>query len=286
MLRFIPSFKHTIFHTVYICQTFLQNIPSGVIVLSAIAFTYAIVQFLITQYKIFNFKKILNYKKKIPAFLHDIESKHNLEKQIILIENNKPLAFCMGIFNPKIYISSGLLEIMDKKETEAIILHEKYHLENKDNLWLTGLNFLKNMLFFFPITSDLVNHFEGKEEVYADQKATEVLGKRFVISALKKILLYSDNKLYGFSFSKSEHIEIRIYNLIEKSHRQLPAKGKNIAISLISFFIFFTLAFMPITSTEVHAQGKDAVMMCIGNQSCEYRCQQEQKLFTPLLRSS
>ncbi len=286
MLRFVPSFKHAVFHTVYMCQTFLQNIPSGIVFLFGIALLYAILQFMVSQYKGYRLKKTYRYQKKRPVTLYEIESLYNLKNRIILLDDKKPLAFCMGIFTPKIYLSSGLLKIMNPKELEAVILHEKYHMENRDNLFLVGLHFLKNLLFFFPFTNDLVHNFEQKEEIYADQKATGIVGTTSVVSALKKMFLYSDDKQFASSFSKSNHLEARISKLIGKPYLRLPLQVKNIAISILSFLVFTVLSSIPVSSTEVHVQGKDVVMMCIGNQSCEIRCQQEQLFFTPIKRSS
>lgn len=286
MFRFVPSFKHAVFHTVYLCQTFLQNIPSGIVFLFGIAVLYAILQLMISQYRGYTLKKTFRYQKHKPLILNRLENLYELKNKIILLNDKKPLAFCMGIFTPKIYLSSGLLKIMNNKELEAVILHEKYHMENKDNLFLVGLHFLKNLLFFFPFTRDLVHNFEQKEEIYADQKAAREIGTSSVVAALKKMFVYNDNNQYALSFSKSKDIEARIYNLIGKSHSRLPIQIKNIAISIASFGVFMILSSIPVSSTEVTIQGKDVVMMCIGNQSCEYRCQQEQLFFTPIKRSS
>lgn len=286
LLRFVPSFKHAVFHTVYLCQTFMQNIPSGVIYLFATALLYAIVQFIFTQYKLYKLRNNFNFETKSSHILNRIESTHNLQKRIILIKDTRPLAFCMGIFSPKIYLSSGLIKIMNSRELEAVILHERYHVESKDNLCLIGLHFLKNLLFFFPFATDIVHNFEKNEEMAADQKAADIVGTISVVSALKKMFLYSNNNHYGFSFSKSQHIETRIFKLVGKASPQHSFGIKNIAISIISIVCFMILSSIPVSSTEIHAQGKDVIIMCLGNKNCENSCQQEQMFFTPIKRSS
>ena len=76
------------------------------------------------------------------------------------------MAFCLGFFRPKIYLSTGLTKLMNGPELEAIILHEKYHLLKRDNIFLTAVNFIKQLFLPFPILADLLdNLIKTKENV-------------------------------------------------------------------------------------------------------------------------
>lgn len=81
------------------------------------------------------FKTIL-YKRrliieKIPIRVLKLTDKYELVDKVKIILDRKPLAFCLGFFQPKIYLSTGLIKLMNGSELEAIILHEKYHLLKK-----------------------------------------------------------------------------------------------------------------------------------------------------------
>jgi len=281
LLRFVPSVKHAMLHTIYICQSYLQNIPLVTFSLIVITFLYAIARFLLNEYKTHLFKKKLRYVKMTPNVLNQIAHKYCLKNNFKVIRSNNPIAFCLGIVNPKIYISTGLLRILNEKELEGVMLHELYHLENRDNLLLVVFHFFKNVLFLFPFINDVIRNFETREEVRADEKAVRQIGNnRSIITALKKMLIYTEPGMqYGLPFFTIESMENRIYHLVGKPQSVFIINKRNILISVLSFVVVTTLVYMPITTSEVHAKGQDVVVMCFGNQSCEVMCKQSQMRF-------
>lgn len=282
--KFNPSIQHFIYHSVYICQSYLQYIPLFILLFVVITFIYAAFQFIVSHYKTYTFKRDLKYEPHIPSRIKKIENQFDLKNKIQILSDYKPRAFCMGIFFPKIYLSTGLLHMINGKELNAIILHEKYHITHRDNLVLVCLHFLRNLLFFFPFAHDIVNYFELKEEMSADEEAIRKLGDHtFIISALKKMLTFEDTTQYSFAFAKANHIEARINNLVGKPSKPVSLSIKNVILSVFSFLFITVLFQVPVMTTEIHAQGKDVVMMCFGNQSCDYMCKQNQSLYTPAM---
>src|SRR3989338_6497615 len=97
-----------------------------------------------------------------------------------------PLAYSITNIKPAIFFSVGLLEILNKKEMQAVLLHELYHIKNKSSIWKFSLNQIKRFapLSYFSSIRKSINN----EERDADLFAIKVQGtKRFLQSAKKKI---------------------------------------------------------------------------------------------------
>ena len=45
------------------------------------------------------------------------------EPSLHLIDTAKPIAFCVSILKPRIYVSMGMAELLSKKELEAVLFH-------------------------------------------------------------------------------------------------------------------------------------------------------------------
>ena len=104
--------------------------------------------------------------------------------RIFLLNIAKPIAFSTSYFKPKIFISAGLTDLLTRKETEAVLLHELAHINNKSSL-------LKSSTFFLRIISPLSNfssiHKEmSKDEIKADEFAIGIQGTEKYIKRAKK----------------------------------------------------------------------------------------------------
>lgn len=51
-----------------------------------------------------------------------------------LVETAQPMAWCVGFFNPQVYLSRGLLEQLDAKQLKTVLDHESSHALHYDNL--------------------------------------------------------------------------------------------------------------------------------------------------------
>lgn len=57
-----------------------------------------------------------------------------------VVESDKPLAWCAGMWKPEIYISRGLLERLDASQLKMVWAHEHCHARHKDNVRKTILH--------------------------------------------------------------------------------------------------------------------------------------------------
>lgn len=59
-------------------------------------------------------------------------TKANITAPVYVFSHSEPMAFCYGIVQPSIFLSSGLIKLMTKLELEAILLHEDQHIKQHD----------------------------------------------------------------------------------------------------------------------------------------------------------
>ncbi len=54
-----------------------------------------------------------------------------------VVNTPAPLAWCAGIFRPRIYLSRGLLSRLDERQIDVVLAHERNHAARRDNLRAT-----------------------------------------------------------------------------------------------------------------------------------------------------
>ncbi len=104
---------------------------------------------------------------------------------INVIDTAAPIAFSFRSWNSSIFISVGMLDILTRKEVEAVLLHELGHIVRKSS-WLTFASRFARMVspvaFFSPLT------VVQDEELNADNFAIKIQKtSEFISSARDKI---------------------------------------------------------------------------------------------------
>ena len=256
---------------VYICRSCLNTIFPFVQKIITVLLLVSFTSLLVNYIKSALFKRNLRLVSLKPKVISSFEEKYHLQDKITIFKDRKLMAFCMGVLNPRIFLSSQVLKSMTHREIEAIILHERQHLIGKDNLTMLILNLVKNALFFFPIVTDFVNGMEVRREIVADQSVTRETGRKIdIVSALRKIIESKPNYVFANAFSESFGIEPRIRFLIGKRHNWVSFRYGSIVISL-SVLLF--LMNITLSRVEIHPQTNSATMLCIDKGTCQNSCQ-------------
>lgn len=104
--------------------------------------------------------------------------------KVYFIDSAKPFAFTY--LKSKIFISIGLIELLNKKEIEAVILHEINHIQNRSSLlkfWTSFIRLLSPIAAFYSFDSHIYD-----EEIKADQfTIQEQRTNKHLLSAKQKI---------------------------------------------------------------------------------------------------
>ncbi len=271
-------------HSVYYCQTFIQSlslrIPHqiGLIIpiLLALLILIAAMKFLIIYIQTYRLRKKLIAKFQSHTGFLILLKKLGLTHQTYLVEDDKPFAFCFGIRSPKIYVSTTTVSLMNERELEAILLHEKYHLENKDTLTMLLASISQSLFPFFPLISDLLRNFRIEREIAADQEAVSKLGdSQALISVLKKFLSTPTIAIASApAIADADTLESRIKALVKHDFSFRKFRVINIFLSMIAVVTLGTLILVPVHAVELHADNQDVMMVCLQGDACSAWCKE------------
>ena len=106
-------------------------------------------------------------------------------KRCWVVDDPEPQAFCTGLLCPRVYLSSGALELLQEDELQAVVAHEAYHAERRDPLRFLVAGTLADALFFLPALRRMSERYAALAEVAADQAAVQAtFGSAALASAL------------------------------------------------------------------------------------------------------
>lgn len=113
-----------------------------------------------------------------------------------VVELDTPVAFSYGCLRPRVLVSTGLIELLLPSELEALLLHEREHVRQRDPLKVAVGKLLASTVFFAPLISGLYRRYLVEKELAADRAAVLEQGS-------------------------AEHLSAALLQLLD--HRQLPA---------------------------------------------------------------
>ncbi|MCL4353948.1 M56 family metallopeptidase [Patescibacteria group bacterium] len=254
-----------------VCDNCLSSIFPFIQKILTLLVAFALGNLLISYFRTVRFKNSLFPINHQSNHIKSLEKKYLLHNKIVVFNEVKLMAFSLGVFNPKIYLSTQLVKDMTRSEMEAIVLHEKQHIVGKDNLLLLLLSLLKTALFFLPVVSDFANNVEIQKEISADQIVAKETGEKTnIISALRKIIESKPSYVYANAFSESFSIEPRIRSLVGKKNQWFPLKFSSVVISLC---VMLFLANITLSRIEIHPQLNSSAMLCLDKGICQNSCQ-------------
>jgi Zn-dependent protease with chaperone function len=118
-----------------------------------------------------------------------------------------PLAFTLGWFKPKIFISDFLEAHLNEEELKIVLLHEGCHQRKKDPGRGLLINFLSDLLFFLPLTERISTALHLCREVEADissLSSSESLSPFIsTLNKMRRFPLPQENKVIKKLFSEA-----------------------------------------------------------------------------------
>jgi len=153
------------------------------------------------------------------------------EPSVYLLESSTPKIFSYGGHGwPAIYLSVGLLEVLNREETLAAVGHEIAHIKNNDTLLKSASLSLKIAGLFNLVGFAVDSMLSRDREFLADQEGARLTSPRALISALLKLSAVESDGLNGLvlgalSFSmfsaRNVHLFSRHPSLDERVKRLL-----------------------------------------------------------------
>lgn len=111
-----------------------------------------------------------------------------LASRVDLVDDGQPYSFTYGLGEPRVAISTGLVDAMGADELEAVLHHERYHVRNADTLKVIVARAAPSAFFFLPALGCLRDRYLAGRELAADRSAVRASGDRALAGALFKVL--------------------------------------------------------------------------------------------------
>ncbi len=178
-----------------------------------------------------NLKTLLITDPKLDKIIRNLGLTH----RVSLLDSTDYLCFCACLTFPHIYVSRAVVETLNDTELEALLLHEKYHLQNHDPLRIMLGRLTVSSFVVMPVLKDLFERFLVRKEIAADQFAIRYQGnQRGIAGALRKLLQeQTGSDAAGFGVSGTEALKERLnYLLGRQDPETLPLA--HIPLSLIA----------------------------------------------------
>ncbi|MBI5235500.1 MAG: M56 family metallopeptidase [Deltaproteobacteria bacterium] len=163
---------------------------------------------------------------------------------VSLILDPNPIAFTHGLLRPRIYISTGMINGLEREELKAVFLHELHHKQSFDPLRYFALKFFRDAFFYVPAVKCVVNRIKVKRENEADDAAMKTIGTPLPLaSALLKATAFNTAVCHSVSISGASVGE-RVERLITgKDNAASRRPIKTVAASAaVAAFLLLTLS--------------------------------------------
>lgn len=235
------TFQHFVETCKQIAATFFSSGPHYIgLALLALAFLTALVFFIKTLFSLVKTQKkvsklLAKRSGTIPKKLQNVLRNVELEKdKVVVIKKQSSYAFSFGLRSQKIILSEGLIKKLTPKQLEAVVLHEKYHLENQHSLLLVLSEIISSTLFFLPLAAGINKKMRVVFENQADA---------FTISIQKSNIHLSKALL------KATNSRISVYPNFSRRNRSKISRMSIFISSLVGVFAVFLFLF----STQLEA---------------------------------
>lgn len=101
-----------------------------------------------------------------------------------------PAAFSaqVGVWNPQLVISRGLLESLNAEHLKAVLAHEAAHIHYRDTFWGFWLGGLRRLTLWLPHTEMLWQELLLLREIRADRRAIRTVDNLVLAEALVQVI--------------------------------------------------------------------------------------------------
>lgn len=162
-----------------------------------------------------------------------------------------PLVFSaqIGLWQPELVVSQGLLDTLDLEHLQAVLAHESAHLYYRDTFWFLCLGWLRRCFWWLPNTEDLWQELLLLREIRADRWAAQQVDPLLLAESLLFVarapLEHCESFCAAFSCAAPRsRLEERIEALLVDS----PIPPKNDVWALA----WLCVAFLPLFAIPFH----------------------------------
>jgi Zn-dependent protease with chaperone function len=131
--------------------------------------------------------------RRVARLAHDL----GLNGRIDVVTDARPFSFCYWFRNPRICLSTALVQRLDDDELRAVLIHERYHLCHRDPLRVVIARFFAAGLYVVPVVDEVASFYTLQKEIAADDDAVRQVGVAALAGALYKLLPDAPDREFG-----------------------------------------------------------------------------------------
>lgn len=208
------------------------------------------IQWLVTEQLLHS---LLSGQQPLPEWLKALALELDIaHDHLILVRDPGNFSFCYGLRDPRILISTGMVELLDHHELRALLTHERHHLENSDPVKVWASRGIAYALWFIPIVRTLRDHFLVAKEIAADEStAWNTENEISLASALVKVLSSGSRPQFELvaAIGAFNVAEERVERLIMRRATTLPELSRrNLLFSGFVIIALFLISYGPFAS--------------------------------------
>ena len=187
-------------------------------------------------------RRLRGHQITAPARLRAIASDAGID-QVRLVDDSDAYSLTVGLLDPVVHISTGLVDRSSDTELAAVLAHERYHVVNHDPLKIAFARALTAGLFLLPAARHLLDRYLVGRELGADRRALRRCGR----PALAGALLQSAGGPVlpqpgaAAAFGGDHLLEVRITQLEADSEPDLPSLSGTALASTVAGMVAMTV---------------------------------------------
>lgn len=224
----------------------------------ALSLLIAIAKIVISLVKTNKFITSQNTSGTLSTKLAQVAGNIGITRQVMEINTAKPIVFCQGLWQPKIYIASSVIQALSHAELQAVLLHETHHLLTKEPARLLLIKFISTFTFI-PGIKNLNKKYLSFSEMAADELATDnFTDKNHLALAMAKILDMEESSIIQNELAVSYFSQVTEERVLVLSDSEyLPSFKKEVTktiLGIVGTAAIFFLFSLGIKAQQTHAQ--------------------------------
>lgn len=185
-----------------------------------------------------------NREREVKAILNRLSADLKIKPPELLISSRSGFAaYTAGFFKPVLVLNSGMADLLDEKEMQALIGHELVHISRFDTLkhWLMGL--LRDIALLNPLSIFLHRGYLLEKEIICDREAAKLAGlapadyAAILVKIWRSLLEQQSPQFVPVSsFTGSGDMKRRVSALLEKNNSR--GGFSTLLSALVGIFLF------------------------------------------------
>lgn len=110
--------------------------------------------------------------------------------QVLLCRRDQPMALTYGLRTPAMLLSTWMIEHLDERELEAVLIHELEHVARHDFFSMWVVTVLRDAFFYMPTSQIAYHQIRQEKELACDDVVVSITHRPLALaSALAKVWL-------------------------------------------------------------------------------------------------